>query len=820
MDDIKLHFSFFHSWKDSIPKPWSGTWDDFKKHPTVQHTPLNPGHDKRNTGAFSPVEYFAGATRGKSNVKAVYALGLDYDSITDEGLLELNKALAGYKAWVYTSANHPNQDDTSRIRVLLPLAKPVPGAQWTKFWESIVGMFPAGLDQSCKDASRLFGTPCAFDIDSAFQRWFDGPKFLDSTGSLGSSLLPLPPNESVTPSRKLQYSQAINPKDLSRLAKGSPKDPEKQVLKNWVHQLSQGLPYADPETRHDARLRLTAYLESKFPSTTLESIADLFFASHNQMYGPEKLDEVRTEVMNGLKGARKFREEKQAQREEQAKKKADYRTRRVSATGPYNDDDVEGFAARLGVSTEEFTLLWILRHLNTYYFFTPEGYRGPYPAAMLLDAARDLLAPAVESDQRFVVIDVPSDNGAKPKTPGDLFRDYGSIVDRVVFSNHEDTELILNGEATLRLRKARLKPVEPFFDEKIDLWLRELAGDAYTELMRWLILSRDLSSPISALYVHGQPGAGKGTLAECIASMWDSQPIPATVATSKNNIKLLGNPVIFADESLPSAWLGQLGLERFRSDVSSTRWMLEEKFMPVVPLESSCRIILASNNDHLFHVGRDLTPDDRDAIRQRVFDVEIPADSKAAELISDWWQFNPERRQDMIDSFAAHVEAFAQQNPELAVKIARFGVLSKQAAVHNALMFNDPSNNAVADWILGVLFDPVEWERHTAGTPKQFCLLKEGGKLLIQAKAMDGREIWEAYTQVKRPLSSRKLSLSLAVWAPTRVRKTRGYYRAVDLDLLGEYAEYTERGDKQSVIERFEEFSEGPETIAPLKGIG
>jgi hypothetical protein len=105
---------------------------------------------------WSPVR-LSEPRRVARNVVDVTALVLDYD---DDAALPLPEAMgkwnglarAGYTTWSHT-------EEAPRCRVVLPLAKPVPGVWWSLLYRDILQAQGKGADRACSDPSRAYYVP-------------------------------------------------------------------------------------------------------------------------------------------------------------------------------------------------------------------------------------------------------------------------------------------------------------------------------------------------------------------------------------------------------------------------------------------------------------------------------------------------------------------------------------------------------------------------------------------------------------------------------------------------------------------------------------
>lgn len=150
-----LHVSFFHHARDNRPVrrnlPWSALLATLQR-----FRPMSGGDEaKRRAPCWSPANYVPGTTRAIANVIEVSALVLDFDSglPMDEALVPW----AGHELLLYTSWRH--KPEHPKYRLVLPLAAPVAGAQWTALYLDILAQQAPQADRKCQDPSRIFFLP-------------------------------------------------------------------------------------------------------------------------------------------------------------------------------------------------------------------------------------------------------------------------------------------------------------------------------------------------------------------------------------------------------------------------------------------------------------------------------------------------------------------------------------------------------------------------------------------------------------------------------------------------------------------------------------
>lgn len=153
-----MRVSIFQHARDNAPKLVDCTWDFLTKN-------LGPHEynyaNKLETPAFSPAEYPPGAERDADNVIQIWLFVADLDHLDEQTALTTCQRVqaAGLAAIVYTTWRHA--EDPWRLRVVLPLSRPVPAAQWREFWKKMNAAFGGICDPKCIDPSRLYFGPYA-----------------------------------------------------------------------------------------------------------------------------------------------------------------------------------------------------------------------------------------------------------------------------------------------------------------------------------------------------------------------------------------------------------------------------------------------------------------------------------------------------------------------------------------------------------------------------------------------------------------------------------------------------------------------------------
>jgi putative DNA primase/helicase len=121
---------------------------------------------------WSPAQYLDGRLRAKDAVFRVHLLVFDVDDAQALGLpkhsavdVETLAALVehldtqGLERWVYSTFSHT--PDACKVRIVLPLSRPVLGAEWPAFLAQAISELCPLHDPAAKDASRMYYPPSA-----------------------------------------------------------------------------------------------------------------------------------------------------------------------------------------------------------------------------------------------------------------------------------------------------------------------------------------------------------------------------------------------------------------------------------------------------------------------------------------------------------------------------------------------------------------------------------------------------------------------------------------------------------------------------------
>ena len=172
------------------------------------------------------------------------------------------------------------------------------------------------------------------------------------------------------------------------------------------------------------------------------------------------------------------------------------------------------------------------------------------------------------------------------------------------------------------------------YNEEVDEWLRRLFGDQYDKGMRWIAWALAFEEgPICALSLAGARGSGKKMLVQGLSECLETPRLAsADDLVTQWQYGLLASPFLVVNEGWPKAYGGMHAADKFRGVVGGDSFPINTKGRDPVQSKCAIRVLFTANNENVIMMlaaGRDLSPDDRNALSQRLFHVDY--DELAAE---------------------------------------------------------------------------------------------------------------------------------------------------------------------------------------------
>lgn len=760
--------------------------------------------DKFEAPTFSPALYAPKVKRSNAGVDCLTLAVCDYDThLTSSRVSEIIDRAAKHQAIVYSTFSHTAV--VPKLRVVLGLSRQVQASEWRRFWRAVATQWGqiAPLDPTCKDLSRLYTYGCTPDVDAAFSHVFHGEP-LDVDAILASAPVGAIPVRSEGMTVSVDELRDALRNAVSAL--GKRKDYKSSRLATMAQRLLAGDAYVEvgQGNGHAARLDLTGWLVRTAEGVSAQSLLALFEDSHAVMYA-EEYQSKQDETLRALEGAGQLSTEASVAMTEGLTD--DQRKDLEAIRGvphAYTEEELAEMAASLDRDPSTARRRWILQQESELYWRVNDTYMGPTTPASLISSAKRFLLPAILSPTAGVSLLTETAKGAlRPKTNPEILDSYATKMVGVEYTYLRQSTYFELESGVLQLATAPRAHLEARHHPFVDQWLRALSGDMWSNLELWLTLLTDLSAPLASLYLAGPPGTGKSTFAKGIARIWGAPPTPAASATQSFNDALLSCPVVFADECLPDAWIGERGGAALREFIQASERAINVKYQSVKYLQGHTRVIMAANNESMIESHGTLSRDDRAAIRERV--LFISTSTEAAHLLRN---IPTDIRSEFLTGpmIAEHVLWVAQTSGR--TRAHRFGVPPQRSTWHDNFKFRNPDIADVGQWIIGYLQKPQSLQALSAGERPRIRL--DGGRLLLTVEAMAGRDRWATYvtTGGNAPRLAR-LNAALSEWVTSTLVVDGQHYHVVDLDDLKKFAVFMQLSTPDGIDQCMLRLAEG-----------
>jgi RecA-family ATPase len=173
-----LNFSIFGNKRNTKPQPAKATWQKLCKDFTQPQVRL-----QKDGWLFSPAT-FEPAYRLNENVRELSMLVLDIDHNAELETLKNKLSVLDSTYTIYSTHSHLRKTDTNpnaepRYRVLIPLCCPIPTNDFPGLWQYAKHITGLPLDESAKDASRMFYMPAIASRNAPYEVHTVDGKFLD-----------------------------------------------------------------------------------------------------------------------------------------------------------------------------------------------------------------------------------------------------------------------------------------------------------------------------------------------------------------------------------------------------------------------------------------------------------------------------------------------------------------------------------------------------------------------------------------------------------------------------------------------------------------
>ena len=153
--DLKFEVSFFNNELDNSPRHEVLTWDQLVAKLSAFYV-----RDAKSGPCWSPAIYASGGKRGNAGVQAISVAVFDVDDGTDPEVIMAKLTALGMLFLIHSTFS--STPEKPKYRVVVPLAAPVPVAEWPEVFPRLCALLADGhTDRATKDPARIFFLPSA-----------------------------------------------------------------------------------------------------------------------------------------------------------------------------------------------------------------------------------------------------------------------------------------------------------------------------------------------------------------------------------------------------------------------------------------------------------------------------------------------------------------------------------------------------------------------------------------------------------------------------------------------------------------------------------
>lgn len=286
---------------------------------------------------------------------------------------------------------------------------------------------------------------------------------------------------------------------------------------------------------------------------------------------------------------------------------------------------------------DKYALEWVSNHLiaswgKHSFVMRPTGYYDPIPvtSTQLIARIRELGMDTAINLTRLRATGA----GLRAATAQELINDHATIisaVEGVVDAKGGTVSNMGTQYATLSIGMyGRREDIQPEYNAQVADWLQQLCytEEDYLKLCNWIGHALAFENgPICALSMAGPPGCGKKMLAWGLAECITTGAVADAKEFGKFASQLMRTPFLLVNEGFPQIAGAKDPADTFRAFTSGDPIDLERKFHDSITLRSPLRVMIFANNLRVLRTltaHRDLSPDDRDALAQRLLHIDVP----------------------------------------------------------------------------------------------------------------------------------------------------------------------------------------------------
>lgn len=703
--------------------------------------------------------------RAKKNVTSVHAIGLDIDGASQQTIVDAIKQLRSFECFIYTTHSHNQPDKGTRLRVIVPLAVPIPPGDHFRVWSWLNALLGGVVDEATKDASRLHYLPSAPPDARGHVSLRNQGEMLDPSTIKGAAPNVEPERPTLTDAQRVETRETI----IKYL-----RHTRTEALRAAGKLLLEGAPFAKKEQRHNTMRNVTWLLSKKFANAPTDIIVEIFRPSIVEMQRTQDDAPTLDAVAKAWEGAI-------------SKRQTEIWALQRKGAPEYTEQEIATIKEVQGV--DDLDSAWVVQKDTNFYVLAHDGYyRGPFTVNEARAAALTVLRRAP------VPMTVNSQTGPRRRGIQEIVETHGAVASKIVADLSKQGSSFDERTGIMYEAVCPRRPIEPAPDKRIEEWLHIFGGEYYDKLTDWLACVPDTNRLLCALYLAGHPGSGKTLLAHGLARIWTTGSITELHNVMADfNEELAYCPVVIGDEALPKTWRGNSITTKLRSMVSVTHRTLNRKHRAPADLVGAIRLILTANNEFLLESDGASSAQDLAAIAQRF--LYIPTNEEA----SNYLDALPQSVRDQWltgDGIAAHVlHLHATRDVRTH---GRFAVQGDVTSMHRLLLTSTYWNSMVCEWLVRYLMNPTSMDRRGDG-----LIRRDTGRLLVNDQALiDG---WELYLKTHKDPDTAKIGQALRTISKNdrvqlRYNGKRIRYREIDLEHLCAWSDQHNIADNRLIV--------------------
>lgn len=567
---------------------FTGTFAQFAAWLLSQRQDISGPDAKLKLPAWGP-HFLHTKHRKSANVEHLCMLVFDLDSKVSETFARLDSLYDG-ECLVHSSPTHTAP--APKMRVIIPLSRTVSPAEHAQLWHYFADTLGLAVDESCKDAARLYFVPAVLPgVTPIYQHCEGAPLDVDEWLAKAPELPPTSPRPAV------DITPGTFPEHVLDAAAG--------VL--------QMLPL-DGEHNQRALILGGSLARWGLDDDAIRYVARKVWTGRCQK--PE------SHVNEAVKSAQNTRAgQVTAGRGRLAEKVGSQVVDFLSRTlGGYQLVATEDLIAQkpTGPLQDTDNLPYVLKDNAGWYHI-----RHPNKATYHITCTSQTLQAATQKDPDLWFAMNEKGNWSKQTLEGHA---HQVTATKHTFLQADTTY----DEGTRVLTKGlALADLTPAFDQDVDDYLTALAGPLKGDLERWIATLRPdkLAEVAAALILVGPKCIGKTALVASFARMWGAQPVDAVNVVSRFNAALTKCPIVFADEGLPKDMTPDI----FRQVVTARDQEIEEKGKEKSHLSGALRFVVATNDPNVIRFSQSKNAASLSAVTDRLFYLQVP-ESRADEI--------------------------------------------------------------------------------------------------------------------------------------------------------------------------------------------